>query len=108
MAFVTLQQVKDHLRLTSSDADADLTLKMAQAEAQVLEWCSKSTRTRTIAEAWDAATVPLVVIAAILIQTGELDRFRGDDSDSPPRTNGEDLNVNVRELLRAYHDPVIA
>jgi hypothetical protein len=48
------------------------------------------------------------VIAAILIQTGELDRFRGDDAEGPARPADEPLAPMVRELLRAYHDLVIA
>ena len=63
----------------------------------------------TIVDAWTPQTVPLVVVAAILIETAERDRFRGDDPDGPPRESGEgDLSVKVRELLRAYHDPVVA
>jgi hypothetical protein len=49
-----------------------------------------------------------VVVAAVLVQTGELYRFRGDEPAGPPRETGEELGVQVRELLRAYHDPGIA
>jgi hypothetical protein len=54
-------------------------------------------------------TVPPVVVAGILLQAGELYRFRGDDLEGVPRPSGEgDLSVMIRELLRAYHDPVVA
>ena len=51
--------------------------------------------------------VPPVVVAAILVQVGELDRYRGDD-EAPARPEGEGPTTMVRELLRAYHDGVLA
>jgi hypothetical protein len=108
-AFVTLDQVKARLRITTTADDTDLQALADQAEAQIVGWCSTTARSKAIADTWtDAATVPKVVVAAILIQTAELDRFRGDDPDGPPRpTEAGDLSVAVRELLRAYHDPGI-
>lgn len=106
--FVTLDQLKRRLRITSVDEDVDLQELLDQAEAQVLNWCSVTPPSRAIVEAWTPATVPRVVVAAILVQTGELDRYRGDD-DGPPRApEGESMGVTVRELLRAYHDLAIA
>jgi hypothetical protein len=105
---VTLQQVKDHLRITTAAGDvedADLQQKLAAAEGKIVNWCSTTPRAKAVADLWTAATVPPVVTVAILIETGELDRFRGDDGDGPPRDPaGESLTVTVRELLRAYHD----
>jgi hypothetical protein len=107
--FVTLAQVKARLRITSTAEDADVQLLADQAEAHIRGWCSTTPRAKAVADAWDATSVPPVVVAAILVQTGELYRFRGDDTDGPVRTpDGDDLNVTVRELLRAYHDPGIA
>jgi hypothetical protein len=102
--FVTLDQAKARLRITTTDEDVDTQLLVDQAEAHILNWCSVTADSRAIAEAWTPATVPAVVVAAILVQVGELDRFRGDDLDAPPRpdTNGGP-SVLVRELLRAYH-----
>lgn len=105
--FVTLDQAKRRLRVTSPD-DVDLQDLIDQAEAHVVEWCSTTARAKAVADAWTPETVPKVVVAAILVQTGELDRFRGDDPAGPPRQDGEDLSVMVRELLRAYHDPAVA
>ena len=110
---VTLQQVKDHLRITTAPGDAgdaDLQQKLDAAQAKVVSWCSTTPRAKAIADLWtDTTTVPPVVTAAILIETGELDRFRGDDPDGPPRDPpGEALTVMVRELLRTYHDVGIA
>jgi hypothetical protein len=79
-----------------------------QAEAQVVNWCSVTTSSKAIADAWTPDTVPRAVVAAILVQTGELDRFRGDDTDGPQRADGEVLSVTARELLRPYHDLAMA
>jgi hypothetical protein len=106
--FVTLDQVKARLRITSTTDDVDVQAMADQAEAHIVGWCSTTPRAKAIADTWDALTVPLVVVAAILVQTGELYRFRGDEVDGPPRETGEELGVQVRELLRAYHDPGIA
>jgi hypothetical protein len=106
--FVTLDQVKARLRITSTADDGDVQTMADQAEAQIVGWCSTTVRSKAVADTWtDATTVPLVVIAAILVQTGELYRFRGDEPEGPPRQDGEELGVQVRELLRAYHDPGI-
>jgi hypothetical protein len=106
---VTLEQAKARLRVTSTDEDVDLQSMLDQAEAHILNWCSVTPRCKAVADAWTPDTVPTVVVAAILLQVGELDRFRGDDPDGPPRVPpGEALTVMVRELLRAYHDAVIA
>lgn len=106
--FVTLDQATRRLRLPTTADQVDLQDLVDQAEAHVLGWCSKTARSKAVADAWTTETVPPVVVAAILIQTAELDRFRGDDTDAPPRQDGEELTVAVRELLRAYHDPVVA
>jgi hypothetical protein len=108
--FVTLDQVKARLRIATTAEDADVQDLADQAEAQIIAWCSTTPRSRDIVATWtDETTVPKQVVAAILVQTGELYRFRGDDLEGVPRPSGEgDLGVLVRELLRAYHDPVIA
>ena len=104
--YVTLDQVKRRLRVTTTADDVDLQDLADQAEAHILDWCSKTPRSQAIVDSWTPTTVPPVVVAAILVQTAELDRFRGDDTDGPLRgkPDGEELAVKVRELLRAYHD----
>jgi|SRR5580765_3749269 hypothetical protein len=106
--FVTLDQVKARLRITSTADDVDVQSMADQAEAKIVGWCSTTPRSKAIADAWDETTVPQVVVAAILVQTGEFYRFRGDDLEGPARQDPEELHVLVRELLRAYHDPGIA
>src|SRR5262245_3372578 len=107
-ALVTLAQAKAHLRITTSDGDADLQLKLDAAQVHVLLWCSTTPRSKAIAEAWTAETVPPVVHAAILLKVGELDRRRGDDLEGAPRREDEPLLVDIHELLRAYHDVGVA
>ena len=106
--FVTLDQAKQRLRITATDEDADLQALVDQAEAHVVNWCSVTPRSQAVVAGWTSETVPLVVVAAILVQTAELDRFRGDDTEGPPRLEGEPLGTAVRELLRPYHDAVLA
>ncbi len=109
--FVTLDQAKARLRTATTD-EVDLQALVDQAEAQVLNWCSVTASSQAVVDAWraDPAAVPDVVVAAILVQTGELDRFRGDDTgaDAPPRPEGAGPNALVRELLRPYHDLALA
>ena len=76
MPLVTLDQAKQHLRVTTTAGDEDLQLKLLQAEAHIVGWCS-TTAGQGVADTWTSSTVPPVVTAAILIQTAELDRFRG-------------------------------
>ena len=107
--FVTLGQVKARLRITSTADDTDLQSLADQAEAKIVAWCSTTARSKAVVDTWtNATTVPQQVVAAILVQTGELYGFRGDDRDPPKRETGEELHVFARELLRAYHDPGIA
>lgn len=110
---VTLAEAKTHLRITTppgDPGDTDITAKLTAAEAIVFDYINTTATWRTTSATWDATTLPQVVRAAILIQLGELSRFRGDevDGDSPTRTDGEDLSPRVRELLRRQRDPVVA
>jgi Phage gp6-like head-tail connector protein len=106
--FVTLDRAKRWLRVTTTDDDENLQDLVDLAEAHILDWCRKTARSKAITDTWTVDSIPPQVVAAILVQTAELDRFRGDDPDGPPRQDPEELSVMVRELLRGYHDPVIA
>jgi hypothetical protein len=97
-----LAAVKRHLLLpttdTDPDGDADLTAKLAQAEAIILDYLKLDTRP-------DNA----IVDACVLLQVGELWRFRGDDvaGESAPTVAG-DLHPTITNLLRRLRDPVLA
>jgi hypothetical protein len=99
---VDLVAVKRHLQIpqtdTDPDGDADLTAKLAQAEAIILDYLKADTRP-------DSA----IVDACVLLQVGELWRFRGDDpnSDAGPSTPG-DLTPTITNLLRRLRDPALA
>jgi len=110
---VTIAEAKLQLRITTPDddpGDAELSLQFDLAEAAVVGYCNRSAWWRAITPTWDAATVPLEVKAAILLHGTEFYRFRGDDVDGtgPSRTTEFDLSPRVRELLRGFHDPVVA
>jgi hypothetical protein len=112
---VTLATAKLHLKIATPPDhpdDPDLELKLAGAEAAVLRWVSKHPEGRALAETWvDPDTTPPDAVAAILWQTGELWRFRGDDVGaaiySPGRASG-DLSDVVIGLLRRFTDPVLS
>jgi hypothetical protein len=107
--FLTLAQAKDHLRLTTPDGDpseADLTLKLVAAEQVILTYLSTSAYWAPIVAAWDAATLPADVQAAMLLELGELYRFRGDEKDTPARD--PDLAPAIVGLLRRWRDPAVA
>jgi hypothetical protein len=110
MALVSLYQAKTHLRYTGNANDEDLQDHLDQAEAQILDYIGSTQHWRDVAAAWTEATVPKFVQAAILLQCGELDRYRGDDQagEGPIREGAEDLSPQVRELLRRTRDPVLA
>ena len=105
---IDLDVAKDHLNVTDARFDQRIERMTKQATAIVLEYIGRSSDTAwtaTIA-AWTEATVPDVVQAAILLQLGELYRYRGDD-ELPKRDEG-DLAPGVKSLLRRWRDPVIA
>ncbi len=113
MPLVTLRQAKQHLRLpldVTSD-DADLTLKLAQAEALVLDYVTQNREDNdawtVIVDAWTSETVPVQIVAAILIQFAELYRFRGDDEQAPETPYGL-LNTRVTALLHRLRDPALS
>lgn len=119
---ITLVQAKNHLRVSWAAGDPreqDLEIKAAAAEATILEYVSRNEPGRTTAATWltPSSTHPKAQ-AAVLIELGELWRFRGDDSDfaserqarstDPSSGQASDLAPAVIGLLRLFTDPVIA
>jgi len=106
---ITVAQALAHLRMPGTDPDAEL--KMAQAEAAVLRYCNTTAYWQAQTPNWiDPSSVPPDVQAAILIQLGELYRFRGDDleGEGPARNlDYGDLAPAVMSLLRRWRDPVV-
>jgi hypothetical protein len=114
--FVTLQQAKDHLRLTTPEGhvdDPDLQLKLDAAEAAILRFIARTAAGSALVDGWlDDADAPADLVHLVLVQCGEFWRFRGDDPGainySPTRNAGEDFSPVVLGLLRRFGDPVIA
>lgn len=109
MALITLATAKAHLRIDSTDArDEDIRRKMTLAEAIVLDYLKV---VETSPPLWSTeADVPPVVLAAMLYQLGELERFRGDDQagDGPVREQYGSLSPVAEGLLRRMRDPALA
>lgn len=112
---VTLAQAKAHLRITTPDGhpdDADLQLKLIGAEAAVLRFVGRSEMGAAFVAQWTSPDLtPADAQAAVLVQLGELWRFRGDDqggATSPPRTEYGDLSPVVVGLLRRFSHAVLA
>lgn len=109
--FLTLQEAKDHLRITTPAGhpdDVDIQAKLDAAQAIILDYCNTTATWRDVTATWTAATVPQPVTAAMLLELGELMRFRGDDLEAPERQPDTDLSPQIVGLLRRSRDPVIA
>lgn len=110
---VTLDQARKHLRLTGSYEDDDLQMKLTQAQAIVLDHVNQRRSDGDLWAAeiasWTEETVPRQVQAAILIQLGELYRYRGDDaSDDNARRASGFLVPAVVSLLNRLRDPAVS
>ena len=109
MALVTLEQTQRHLHLPITEDDPDLQDKIDQATDLILQYLERPSDadwTATLATWGDTADTPGPVVAAILVQTGELYRWRGDDNTDARPT--QDLSPLVRAYLGRYKDPVLA
>jgi hypothetical protein len=98
---VTLAQAQQHLYLVPGDtnADTDLAMKLAQANAIIQDYLKATS---------NPVDNPLVD-AAVLLQLGELWRFRGDDpSSTSASTTPGDLHPTITNLLRRLRDPALA
>jgi hypothetical protein len=100
--FVTLDQAKGHLRITTpadDPGDAILQDQIDRAEAVILDYLKDN-----------APTAPdLVITQAILLTLAELDRFRGDDEGTYSQaTTAGDLSPVVTNLLRRKRTPALA
>lgn len=113
MGLVTIQQAIDHLGISVVlDADPvdprqrDLELKLAAAEAIILGYL------KTVPPEWtDETSTPADVQAAILLEVGELWRFRGDDRANEGAAQDAELghlSPTITNLLRRRRDPALA
>jgi hypothetical protein len=101
--FLTLEQAKDHLRVTDDASNADIELKVDQAEGIILQRCNSTAWWRAITPTWTADTVPLAIQSAILLVLTHLYEHRGDDMGPD-----EALWLAVDRLISPNSDPVLA
>lgn len=109
MELIDLDQAKAHLRITHDAWDDDVQLKLDLAHAVVADYISREDDDWAAEiESWDDESAPKQVIAAVLVQLGELWRFRGDqmDGDQQPLKHGW-LSPQVVSLLHRTRDPVV-
>lgn len=112
---VTLEQAKAHLKLPDYDSpsaeDEDLQIKVYVAHELVFDYLTQrledADEWEVEVRSWTTATAPKRVIAAILMVTAELYRFRGDDADAPAREMGT-LSPAVIALLYRFRDPAVS
>ena len=107
--FLTLAQAAAHLRIATYDAQ-DAQLKLDQAEAIVwnrIKASQMDADNLAAVEAWTDETIPQEVIAAMLVQFGELYRFRGDD-DVVTAFDPNRLSPAVERLIGLRVDPPLA
>jgi hypothetical protein len=102
VAFVTLAQAKTHLLIdTPADDPGDPAIQdlIDRATAIILDYLKNPA----------PAEPDLVISQAILLELAELDRFRGDDSDTDRQslTDG-DLSPVITNLLRRKRIPAMA
>lgn len=109
MSLVPLEDAKAHLRLSADDTsqEASLTATLAAAEAIILDFLNTTAAMRTISETWDALSVPLPVRTSILLELGELWRFRGDEAEPPRRWDATDLSPVILGILRRWSPMVL-
>jgi hypothetical protein len=124
MALVTLDQARRHLKIptsgspATSEHDAEIAEKLTQAEAVVREWVGQRRMDGAAwaaeVAAWDLDASPPVlppdqVVSAVLLQLGDLWRYRGDDleTERPTRELGE-LARGVTALLYRLRDPSLS
>jgi hypothetical protein len=124
MALVTLEQARRHLKIPASGSpptsehDAEIHDLLTRAEELVIDWVGQR---RMDGAAWAAecatwdidASPPLPppkrVEQAVLVQLGELWRFRGDDFETErPKPELGELARGVTALLYRLRDPSLS
>ncbi len=93
MIWVTLEEVKHHLRYDDDANDPNLTMYIAAAEAATNQYITKTV---------DAADTPDIKVAVLLL-VGYYDYHRNMDKDMP--SDGNYLPAPVRALLWPYRKP---
>ncbi len=115
MPIVTLQQAKNHLKITHEHENNDIQLKLEQATAIVLMYLKRTDLGSPLDEdsseltATDLTSLELSVVqAAILKVLANFDRFRGDESDGENPSDEKFLTADIRGVLSMLRDPALA
>ncbi len=108
--YVSLTVAKAHLRVTISEDDDIIQLYLETAHHLVIDRLERATTdTQVLAtiEEWDEDTAPGAIKAAVLIQLGELYRFRGDDLVDVKTDQGR-LSERVERFLGSWLERPLA
>lgn len=115
MPILTLEQVKDHLKITHADEDRDLELKLRHATALVINYLKRTdlgspldTDVSLIVPS-ELTTIELAIVqGAILKVVANFDRFRGDEAEGENPSTQEFLTPDIRGILSMLRDPALA
>lgn len=102
VAFITLAEAKDHLRLDGDYADDDLELKIDQAADIIMDYLKADDDTRSDWEA-DPSVIPKHVQASMLLLLGDLWEDRNGGGGDYIKPGGV-----IERLLVRSRDPAIA
>lgn len=108
--YISLAIAKQHVNVTGTFDDEILEVYLEAAHRIVLDRLERATTDSdllAVMAAWDAETVPGPVRAAVLVQLGELYRFRGDDQEEVASEPGC-LSTRVERFLGPWLERPIA
>jgi hypothetical protein len=114
VAFITLADAKQHLRVDHNDDDADIQLKISEASEIVLNYCKKTIGTPDPSDPsivdWAEGNLPGNIRAATELMLSKLydDRAAAQISVLYEQVALGYLPLSVTALLHRYRDPALA
>lgn len=112
---VRVHQATKHLGLSDGAHAGALEAYIRAATQLVCEYiCDRNPEDEdwiATIEGWTPTTAPPVIVSAVLVQVGELYRFRGDDTSADRPDAGSmdgSLSPLVTRLLHRYRSPSLA
>lgn len=103
----SLNEVKDHLRITSDRQDGDIQLKIIQASAIILNYLKVNVDVSPLSVPWGSVDIPFDVHAAAMLVVGDLFLHREGSQPSSFR-EFDPISKAVESLLRRWRDPAMA
>lgn len=101
IAIISLEEAKQHLRVTSTHADDDIELKILAASAILLNYIKIDFEDSPLSVPWGVADPPWDIKASTMLILGELNMNR-------EAKDADVLSPAVKALLHRYRDPAIA